>query len=77
MTDALKIGDVVQLNSGGPLMTVTLVDDEDGLQEIFCEYFHPDTHMHIDGDDSLWFPAAAVRKVSMIIAGPYYTHTQS
>lgn len=37
MTDKLQDGTVVQLNSGGPLMTVSYFDDE--RDQYYCEWF--------------------------------------
>ncbi|HGW5506481.1 TPA: YodC family protein [Citrobacter koseri] len=37
-------GTVVQLNSGGPLMTVSYFDDE--RQQYFCEWFVKDEPNH-------------------------------
>jgi len=38
-----EVGDVVQLKSGGPLMTVTLTEDQtmqlDGGEKIACDWF--------------------------------------
>lgn len=32
----LKVGDVVQLKSGGPKMTVSEIDEDN----VFCQWFH-------------------------------------
>ncbi len=52
MADPINIGDVVQLKSGGPKMTVTDVGDIRGQPTVWCVwfdkdeekrgYFHPD-----------------------------------
>lgn len=34
-----KVGDTVQLKSGGPIMTVTEVGDEYGVTKVFCSWF--------------------------------------
>ena len=39
MADEFKIGDVVQLKSGGPKMTVTLVADDYGTPMVWCIWF--------------------------------------
>ena len=39
MADQLKVGDVVQLKSGGPKMTVTVVDNTLGTPIIYCAWF--------------------------------------
>jgi uncharacterized protein YodC (DUF2158 family) len=39
MADELKVGDVVQLNSGGPKMTVTMVGDNYGTPTVWCVWF--------------------------------------
>ena len=49
--NAWKIGDRVQLNSGGPTMTVDAINDDgtvrctwfDDKKELKSESFHPDT----------------------------------
>jgi uncharacterized protein YodC (DUF2158 family) len=46
-----KIGNVVQLASGGPLMTVTETGDEDMLK---CDSFDKNTPR------SSWFPESAI-----------------
>jgi uncharacterized protein YodC (DUF2158 family) len=35
----IKPGDVVQIKSGGPRMTVASVSDLDGLPTVVCEWF--------------------------------------
>ena len=35
----VKKGDVVQLKSGGPAMTVRWVQQENGNEESYCEWF--------------------------------------
>jgi uncharacterized protein YodC (DUF2158 family) len=35
MADAINVGDVVQLKSGGPRMTVSSIDGRD----VYCEWF--------------------------------------
>jgi uncharacterized protein YodC (DUF2158 family) len=40
MAQQLKVGDVVKLKSGGPLMTVTLVGpDMSGIMTAWCVWF--------------------------------------
>jgi uncharacterized protein YodC (DUF2158 family) len=36
---ALKAGDVVQLKSGGPIMTITSVGDQYGTLTAWCTWF--------------------------------------
>ncbi len=40
MTENLKVGDVVQLKSGGPLMTISYQSDNAKSYE--CKWFHND-----------------------------------
>jgi len=39
MADEFRIGDIVQLKSGGPEMTVTLVGTSNGVPTIWCAWF--------------------------------------
>jgi uncharacterized protein YodC (DUF2158 family) len=39
MTDGLKAGDVVQLNSGGPDMTVARFEEINGVTSAVCGWF--------------------------------------
>jgi uncharacterized protein YodC (DUF2158 family) len=39
MAEELKTGDVVQLKSGGPKMTVTVVGDQYGVPTVWCVWF--------------------------------------
>jgi uncharacterized protein YodC (DUF2158 family) len=39
MTNDIKAGDVVQLNSGGPRMTVTEVKNWNGKMTAYCSWF--------------------------------------
>lgn len=34
-----KVGDTAQLNSGGPVMTVTEISEENGIIKVFCTWF--------------------------------------
>jgi uncharacterized protein YodC (DUF2158 family) len=55
MADQLKVGDTVRLNSGGPLMTVTGIGDQEGGRTlIWCSWFTNDK------EDRATFPMAAV-----------------
>lgn len=58
MADSLEVGDVVQLKSGGPRMTVSEVKSSD---KIGCVWF--------EGDDkkASYFPSETLEKVE---AGP-------
>jgi uncharacterized protein YodC (DUF2158 family) len=42
MNETLKAGDVVQLKSGGPLMTVNFVENEGGAEIAACTWFIKD-----------------------------------
>lgn len=42
MFDEIKPGSVVQLKSGGPLMTVGWINNEDGACLAYCEWFIQD-----------------------------------
>jgi len=42
MADEIKVGDVVQLKSGGPRMTVSWVSDESGTLTAGCTWFVKD-----------------------------------
>lgn len=50
-----KVGDVVRLNSGGPFMTVTYIDEEDG--KVYVEWFGSDTERPLSAN----FPSAALQ----------------
>lgn len=39
MSEEIEAGDVVQLKSGGPVMTVTSVGDYMGERTVWCEWF--------------------------------------
>jgi uncharacterized protein YodC (DUF2158 family) len=39
MAAQLKVGNIVRLRSGGPLMTVTLIDTLDGALSAWCSWF--------------------------------------
>jgi uncharacterized protein YodC (DUF2158 family) len=39
MADEFKVGDIVQLKSGGPEMTVTVVGDHYGTPTVWCVWF--------------------------------------
>ena len=39
MANSWKVGDVVMLKSGGPDMTVTRVENEQGTIFVFCSWF--------------------------------------
>ncbi|HEY6120017.1 MAG TPA: DUF2158 domain-containing protein [Pyrinomonadaceae bacterium] len=56
-----EIGDVVQLQSGGPKMTVhSLVSDGD----VVCQWFEGNEGVHEDN-----FPKAALKNVEQVEAG--------
>jgi len=59
MSDQIKEGDVVQLNSGGPGMTVEKVERWNGIERARCVWF--------EGSKSFSgvFPLAALRKASV------------
>lgn len=37
--DQLQVGDTVRLKSGGPLMTISSIQDEYGTMQAWCEWF--------------------------------------
>lgn len=39
MAEQIKVGDVIQLKSGGPLMTVNAVGDSSGKPTVWCTWF--------------------------------------
>ena len=39
MANGIKVGSVVQLKSGGPDMTVTRIENEQGTVFVFCSWF--------------------------------------
>jgi uncharacterized protein YodC (DUF2158 family) len=39
MPQEIKVGDVVQLKSGGPRMTVNSVGDDNGVMSAWCSWF--------------------------------------
>ena len=55
MSETFKAGDTVQLNSGGPRMTVTTAGDDFGTPTVWCVWF--DGTKQFDGH----FPMSAVR----------------
>lgn len=56
MADAMKPGDVVQLKSGGPIMTVTDADTVDGVSTIWTVWFDQSKK-----EQRSHFPAATVQ----------------
>jgi uncharacterized protein YodC (DUF2158 family) len=59
----IKVGDTVQIRSGGPRMTADKIDDE---QNVHCVWFQAKTvHRAI-------FGAALLLKVSADLVGPIY-----
>ncbi|MEY9191858.1 DUF2158 domain-containing protein [Bradyrhizobium ottawaense] len=42
MADGIKAGDIVQLKSGGPMMTVDQVGEIYGDPKVWCEWFVQD-----------------------------------
>jgi uncharacterized protein YodC (DUF2158 family) len=42
MTSEIKLGSIVQLKSGGPMMTVHWVQDDAGTVSAYCEWFIDD-----------------------------------
>lgn len=56
MSVEFVIGDVVQLKSGGPVMTVTSVGDSYGTPTVWCVWFD------LKGQQNGTFPPAALRK---------------
>lgn len=59
---AFQVGDVVQLNSGGPFMTVTVVEDTSKGSKLHCVWFHDNRQ------DSGVYPEAAVKSREQVDA---------
>jgi uncharacterized protein YodC (DUF2158 family) len=55
VAEQLREGDVVRLNSGGPLMTILGYDEEKGVR---CKWFDNEGRIQED-----WFPMWAIKKV--------------
>ncbi|MCF8144961.1 MAG: DUF2158 domain-containing protein [Deltaproteobacteria bacterium] len=53
MTDQIKKGDVVQLKSGGPQMTVTDIIDEGGYKTVHCRFFDKNKNLQVAEFDEL------------------------
>jgi len=65
MTNQFKIGDVVQLASGGPKMTVTDVgNDGFGKPTVWCAWFVSTKDGGLKEENST-FPPAALKTVSV------------
>ncbi|MBV15957.1 MAG: DUF2158 domain-containing protein [Thalassospira sp.] len=56
--DELKPGDVVELKSGGPDMTVSWVENQDGVLEARCDWFDKSQKQ-----ESAVFPTSSLRKI--------------
>lgn len=57
MAEQIKAGDTVQLKSGGPVMTVNLVEDWNGIMRARCDWF-------VGGKNSQdYFPLASLKIV--------------
>lgn len=59
--DGLKAGDVVQLKSGGPKMTVAWAEDDFGTFKVNCDWFVQDKAPWKKENAS--FPATSLKKV--------------
>jgi uncharacterized protein YodC (DUF2158 family) len=59
MAGEFQIGDVVQLKSGGPLMTVNEVGENYGVPTVFCAWFDSK-----ENEKSSGFRPELLRKVS-------------
>ena len=60
MSQNYKVGDTVQLKSGGPVMTVTGVGDNYGTSSVWCSWFTD------KGDEkSSTFPIEAVKLINL------------
>jgi uncharacterized protein YodC (DUF2158 family) len=58
----MKIGDIVQLKSGGPIMTITDIDDPSGRAAAYCVWFSQDAGGRFyEYNDQVKFPMAALR----------------
>lgn len=59
---AFQVGDVVQLHSGGPFMTVTSVESSSKGPRLLCEWFHDNRR-----DDAV-FPEASLKSKAQVDA---------
>lgn len=50
-----KVGDTVRMKSGGPLMTITGVENKEGRQMVWCSWFD-----NTGKESKGYWPAAAV-----------------
>jgi uncharacterized protein YodC (DUF2158 family) len=57
MSETFKAGDVVQLKSGGPLMTVNFVESDGDVQVAACSWFLKDKK------ESSRFPVSTLKLV--------------
>lgn len=56
----MNVGDVVQLKSGGPLMTVLRIDTQ---ETIVCQFWHPSANKF----DSAVFQSAVLKVVERFV----------
>ena len=70
MAEEVKVGDVVTLKSGGPVMTVTDIQDDGQAQ---CQWFKPGPPNPSDDEDGLvtrCFPKTADLTLTHILPEP-------
>jgi uncharacterized protein YodC (DUF2158 family) len=59
VAESFKIGDLVQLKSGGPIMTVREVANIDGVAKAWCDWFDGKKENRAD------YPLASLKHVSV------------
>lgn len=66
MAEQFKPGDVVQLKSGGPKMTIKEVEEWNGAMRAWCQWFHgTDSKEDVFALTSLKFPDESPRQGSL------------
>jgi len=59
MSNDFKPGDIVELNSGGPKMTVKKLEQWDGLMRAHCDWFEGSTPKYAT------FPVVSLKRISI------------